>query len=138
MKKVLVWGTFDVLHLGHLDFLSKAKSHGDNLVVLIGRDKVVEKIKGKKPLHDEQERLQMILALKPVDEAYLDRVEEDFLMVKKIAPDVICLGYDQMAFTDQLPGMLAKFGLKPEIIRLEPHGADRYKSTKIKENLMKK
>lgn len=136
MKTVLVWGTFDVLHLGHIHFLQKAKAQGHKLVVLISRDEIVKEIKGKLPLHNENERLEMIQALKCVDQAGLAGTEKDYKSLQEIKPDIICLGYDQTAFTEKLPEMLKKFGLsKTKIVRLDSTNPEKYKSTKIKERI---
>ena len=138
MKTVVAWGTFDVLHLGHINFLNQAKDLGERLIVLLGRDKVVAKVKGKPPLHNENERLEMIKNLKMVDEAYLDREETDFALLRQINPDIVCLGYDQVAFTEGLEDKLKSLGLKATIVRLEPFGHEKYKSSKIKEILRTK
>ncbi len=135
MKRVLVWGTFDVLHLGHLDFLTQAKALGDHLMVLVARDVNVKKVKGLLPLHGENERLQMVKNLRPVDEAHLDQVEPGLELAAKLKPDIVCLGYDQRAFTEGLSERLQKAGLSAEIVRLNPHHAEKYKSSKIKESL---
>ncbi|MBI3626658.1 lysine--tRNA ligase [Candidatus Uhrbacteria bacterium] len=137
MKTVLVWGTFDILHLGHIKMLEEARRLGDKLVVLVSRDKIVEQVKGSRPMHDENERLEMISALKCVDAAYLDREEGDYQMLERIRPDVICLGYDQVAFTEKLPDMLKKFGIKAQVVRLKSTTPEKYKSSKIKEKLMR-
>ena len=48
MKKVILFGTFDIFHKGHKNFLEQAQEFGDYLIVVIARDKTVKKIKGKK------------------------------------------------------------------------------------------
>lgn len=48
MERILAHGTFDIIHYGHLNYLEKAKSYGDYLIVLVSSDKVVKKKKGKK------------------------------------------------------------------------------------------
>ncbi|MCD4694128.1 adenylyltransferase/cytidyltransferase family protein, partial [bacterium] len=53
MIKVMCFGTFDNLHLGHLFYLKEAKKFGDYLVVVIARDNNVKKIKGRCPREDE-------------------------------------------------------------------------------------
>ena len=95
MKKVLVGGSFDLLHPGHAWFLRKSREYGDWLVVVVARDRTVKKRKGKNPIIPEDQRLKMVESLKPVDEAILGD-EKDFMeTVKKVKPDVIVLGYDQ-------------------------------------------
>ena len=55
-KKVLVFGTFDGIHKGHLSFLNQAKEHGDYLTVVVAKDSNVKKLKGHKPLNNEKQR----------------------------------------------------------------------------------
>jgi len=71
MKKVMCAGTFDIIHPGHLYYLSEAKKHGDKLVVVVARDNTSEKFKGKKPVHSERERLEAVKMLNIVNEAVL-------------------------------------------------------------------
>ncbi len=133
MKIVMVFGAFDGLHPGHLDFFRQAKEHGDFLIVSVGRKSNVEKIKGKKPLFGDDERLGLVAALKIVDKAVLG-VEDDFFEhIKQYSPDVVALGYDQWASDEMVREELDKVGLKKtKIVRLKPHHADRAKSTFVK------
>ncbi|MBS3101431.1 adenylyltransferase/cytidyltransferase family protein, partial [Candidatus Woesearchaeota archaeon] len=71
MKKVMCAGTFDIIHPGHLFYLSEAKKYGDKLVVVVARDNTSEKFKGRKPAHNERERLEAVRTLEIVDEAVL-------------------------------------------------------------------
>ena len=65
MKIVLVGGCFDILHLGHVVFLEKAKKEGDVLVVLLESDEKVRFLKGKgRPVHTQSERAEILSALK--------------------------------------------------------------------------
>jgi glycerol-3-phosphate cytidylyltransferase-like family protein len=52
-------------------------------------------------------------------------------------PDVICLGYDQRSFTQELEKKLAEKGLHPKIIRMKAHNPEQYKSSKIRDKVMK-
>ncbi len=98
-KKILVFGTFDLLHPGHRYFLKNAKKQGDYLVVVVARDKNVKKQKGYFPKQNEKTRLKQIKDLSYIDEAYLG--EKDMRkrekIIKKVSPAIICLGYDQKA-----------------------------------------
>lgn len=105
-------------------------------MVLLSRNKIAAKIKGRPPIHNEKERLAMIRSIKFVDEAHLDREKADYLMIKKIRPDVICLGYDQVAYTEKLPKVLRQFKLNTRVVRLKAHRPEKYKSTKIKNLLV--
>ncbi|MEK5382464.1 glycerol-3-phosphate cytidylyltransferase [Niallia sp. FSL W8-0635] len=67
MKKVITYGTFDLLHWGHINLLRRAKSLGDYLVVAISSDEF-NKIKGKKSFHNYENRKLILEAIKYVDE----------------------------------------------------------------------
>lgn len=94
-KVVLVGGCFDVLHPGHVIFLEKAKKQGDLLVVLLESDQKAKKLKGiKRPVHNQKERAQVLLALKSVDKViplpFMTTEKEYDDLILKIKPDVIC------------------------------------------------
>ncbi len=129
----MVFGAFDGLHSGHLDFFRQAKKHGDSLVVSVGTDKNVEKIKGRKPLLSEKDRLDLISQLRIVDKAILGAETDYFLHIKDNLPDIICLGYDQWAQEENVRKGLDSVGLlKTEIYRLDPYEPTRAKSTILK------
>ena len=93
MKKVLVGGSFDMLHPGHLELLEKAKSYGDYLVVMLTSD---ERIKSKKhkalPIYNQEDRRRIIGSLKSVDEAIIINEEPDkniaMKALKLVRPDI--------------------------------------------------
>ena len=98
--RVLCCGTFDFLHPGHISFLQQAARLGDELWVVVARDENVSRLKGRRPVHDEGERLAQVARLDWVDRARLGNPGPDFLrVVEEIRPDLIALGYDQKART---------------------------------------
>ncbi|WP_017981043.1 adenylyltransferase/cytidyltransferase family protein [Methanocaldococcus villosus] len=119
MKKVVVAaGTFDLLHPGHYEFLKFAKSLGDELIVIVARDKTVEKIKGRKPIIPEEQRREMVEALKPVDRAILGSLDNKLEPILKIKPNIIVLGPDQKTFDEEeLKEELKKYGLDVKVVR---------------------
>lgn len=130
MTKVLVFGTFDGLHEGHKDFLRQAKEQGDNLVVVVGRDSTVERVKKKLPKFNENQRLEAIQETKYVDFARLGNEGVPvYQIIKEIMPDVICLGYDQTHFTEKLEEEIKAMGLDIKIIRLKAFEPEKYKSS---------
>ena len=134
MKKVLVFGAFDGLHPGHIDFFRQAREHGDRLVVSVGTDENVARIKGRAPLFSQEERKAVIEQLKCVDEVLIGEKENYYQGIVKIDPDVICLGYDQWATEDDVKTGLKKVGLdKVEVIRLSAYKENRAKSTFLKD-----
>jgi len=93
---VLAGGCFDILHIGHVRFLSEAKKMGDYLVVLLENDKKVKKLKGEnRPAFIQKERAEMLSALGSVDLVVLLPTMEndsDYLnLIRKIKPDIIAV-----------------------------------------------
>jgi len=129
MKKVLITGTFDRLHPGHINFLHQAEKLGDYLIVIIARDKTVLKIKGKIPINNELFRAKQIRKTKIANRVILGKIKDKYAIIKKTNPDIIALGYDQKTFTQNLRKELNKIGLKPTIKRLKPYKPHIYKSS---------
>ena len=137
-KTVLAFGTFDLLHPGHLSYLQQAKALGNRLVVVVATDLNVEKIKGVKPVNDEEHRKRLVEALKIVDEAMIG-VEDDMIKsVEKVNPDVVALGYDQEPGTEKLRKIFLERGISAKVLRMKPFNEHLYKSSKIKEKVLEK
>ena len=132
MTTVLVFGTFDVLHPGHLYFLKQAKVYGDKLIASVARDDFVEKTKNRKPVYKENERIKHIIEQNLVESAFLsDEISGSFLIIKKINPDIICLGYDQERLKGILKSWLKAGNMNIKIITIASYKAEKYKSSKI-------
>ncbi len=130
MTTVLVFGTFDVIHPGHLWFLRQARSCGDRLIVSVARDSYVRRFKKRDPVRNERQRVDDVLATDPVDEAHLsDEEEGTYSAITRFHPDVICFGYDQHLLAENLRRWLEERGLDIELRRVEPYKPDRYKSS---------
>ncbi len=132
MTTVLVFGTFDLFHAGHEFFLREAAKHGERLVVVIARDVTVECIKGRSPKQSEEERCANIARFECVHAAVLGRTDDKYAIIEVIRPDVICLGYDQRAFTERLAERLAERGLTPRIVRLGSYKPEVFKTSKFR------
>lgn len=94
MKRILTYGTFDLLHYGHIRLLKRAKALGDYLVVALSTDEF-NKIKGKKSFHDYETRKEMLEAIRYVDmvipeENWEQKIDD----VKKFDIDVVVMGSD--------------------------------------------
>lgn len=94
MVRVMATGVFDLLHPGHLHYLTEARKLGDELVVVVARDVTVRKLK-REPIVGEETRRKMVEALKPVDKAILGSTKDMFDTVELVKPDVIALGFNQ-------------------------------------------
>lgn len=95
-RAVFVNGTFDVLHLGHLELLNYAKSLGDKLFVAIDSDERVKQLKGlSRPIHTAYQRKVMLLNLKAVDEVEIFNSDEELEMwIKQVKPSIMVVGSD--------------------------------------------
>ncbi|MGA7836579.1 MAG: D-glycero-beta-D-manno-heptose 1-phosphate adenylyltransferase [Ignavibacteriaceae bacterium] len=94
-RVVFTNGCFDILHSGHVDYLTKAKSLGDILVVGLNSDKSIREIKGeKRPIVNENNRAIILAALKPVDYIVLFDEETPADLIDDIIPDILVKGAD--------------------------------------------
>lgn len=95
-KIVFTNGVFDILHLGHVDYLTKAKALGDRLVVGINSDASVRRLnKGaERPIQSEVARASLIFALKPVDAVIIFDQDTPLEIIQMFKPDVLVKGGD--------------------------------------------
>ncbi len=92
-------GCFDILHLGHLKYLTFAREQGDCLFVGLNTDASVRINKGeKRPLVPELERAEMLLGLKPVDYVVMFDEEEPRNLLSTLLPDILVKGEDWAHF----------------------------------------
>lgn len=132
MKKVMTFGTFDLLHPGHLYYLSEAKKLWDYLVTVVARDETVERIKKRKTREDESVRLDNIRECDYVDEALLGSKTDPYTVIWNKKPDILCFGYDQRSFNDErLSRYLQQHELNPQIVILPAFEPEKWKSSKL-------
>ncbi|MEO2066118.1 MAG: D-glycero-beta-D-manno-heptose 1-phosphate adenylyltransferase [Desulfurobacteriaceae bacterium] len=94
-KIVFTNGCFDVLHAGHADYLERAKSFGDFLIVGMNSDSSIRKIKGeKRPIVPEDMRAKLLSSLRPVDLVFIFEEETPIEVIKAVRPDVLVKGAD--------------------------------------------
>lgn len=130
----MVFGTFDGLHSGHINFFKQAKNLVKNsfLIVSIARDKNVIKIKRKKPALSENDRLGLVKKNKFVNKAVLGGRTKYLPHILKEKPDIIALGYDQKAYVQELKKDLKNKGILIKIVRLKPFKKKVYKNHLLK------
>lgn len=92
-KTVLVGGSFDILHFGHLTFLKNAKKAGDVLIVMLESDEFARKRKHKVPVHTQEQRAEILSEMQSVDYVlklpYLETHAAYFDLVNKLKPSII-------------------------------------------------
>lgn len=122
--KVLMFGTFDHLHPGHLFILKEGSGRGE-LHVVVARDATVERIKNKRPDYSQDERKAAIEKALPDARVMLGSEDGDYLRpVREVRPDLILLGYDQ-----RLPPGIADSDLPCPVERLPALEPEKYKSS---------
>ena len=111
MTRVMASGVFDIIHPGHISYLSQAKSYGDELVVVVASDDTVRR-EEHEPITPDYMRAKIVEALKPVDRAIVGySTGSIFDVVREIGPDVIVLGFDQHFDEEKLKKDLKDNGL---------------------------
>jgi FAD synthetase len=138
---VLAAGVFDLLHLGHVKFLEEAKKAGGEnaeLIVIVARDKTVEKRKGEKPVMSENQRRALVESLEVVDEAILGYEEFNIgKVIEKIKPDVIAVGHDQKGIGELVKNAIADEDLMIKIVRIGKFSEDELdSSSEIKKKII--
>ncbi len=115
--RVLATGTFDLLHPGHLLYLSEAKALGDELYVIVARDSMIKH--KPKPIIPDVQRLSMVQALRMVDNAVLGSEHDMFEPLYQIRPDIIALGKNQFFKEHELEAKLKARGIEAKIVRIQ-------------------
>ncbi|MCP4606569.1 MAG: adenylyltransferase/cytidyltransferase family protein [Proteobacteria bacterium] len=95
MKKIITFGTFDVLHIGHVRILERARKLGDYLIVGVSSDRLNKEKKNRYPVYPENERLEIVKAIKYVDEVFVEEsLEMKGKYIKQYDADVLIMGKD--------------------------------------------
>ena len=113
MKKVCISGYFDPLHVGHLEYINKAKELGDYLVVIVNNN-LQCKLKKGKFFMDEKDRVEIIKNLKSVDEVFLS-IDKDKTVSKsleKLKPSVFANGGDRKKYEIPESKICNLYGIK--------------------------
>ena len=94
-KIVFTNGCFDILHLGHVEYLNEARAQGDVLVIGLNSDASVKKLKGEnRPINNQEDRKKMLLNLKAVDCVQIFDEDTPLSIIKLISPQVLVKGGD--------------------------------------------
>jgi D-glycero-beta-D-manno-heptose 1-phosphate adenylyltransferase len=97
-KIVFTNGCFDLMHLGHVDYLEKARSLGDKLVLGLNSDDSVSRFKGpQRPIQDQNSRARVLAALQFVDLVVFFNEDTPLNLITEIQPDILVKGSDYLA-----------------------------------------
>lgn len=131
MTTVMINGTFDVLHPGHVALLNTARGYGDHLVVAIDTDRRVRELKGiKRPINNQNDRRIMLSNIKAVDVVeFFDSTEELVKLMERYQPDVYVKGSDWKHDTKSTAHRYAK-----EVIYFDR--IDEYSTTNIIQDII--
>ncbi len=98
MKVVFTNGCFDIIHRGHVEYLAKAASLGDILILGLNSDASVKRLKGEdRPINDENSRALIMSSLKVIDNVILFEEDTPYNLIKSINPDILVKGGDYKA-----------------------------------------
>lgn len=133
-KIVFTNGVFDVLHHGHLDYLAKAASHGNILVVGVNSDASVKRLKGdERPLNHEQDRAFQLASLMFVDAVCIFEEDTPMELITNVQPDVLAKGGDYTPETIVGADLVTRRGGRVEVIPF----VDGYSTTSLIERIKK-
>jgi len=112
MKRVITFGTFDILHIGHIKILQRAAALGNHLTVGVSSDQLNLSKKGREPVYPENDRLTIMQALSCVDDVFLEEsLESKVEYLIKYKADILVMG-------DDWKGRFDKFGQFCEVVYL--------------------
>ena len=95
MRRVITFGTYDLFHIGHLRLIERARALGDHLTVGVSTDALNFSKKGKNPVFPENDRLEIIRALRLVDDVFLEEsLEQKAEYIQRYRADVFVMGDD--------------------------------------------
>ncbi|HTZ62071.1 MAG TPA: adenylyltransferase/cytidyltransferase family protein [Thermoplasmata archaeon] len=133
--RVMATGVFDLLHPGHVYFLTEAKKLGDELVVVVARDQTARRLKHE-PYVPEHIRREMVEALKPVDRAVLGSTTDIYETVVRERPNLIALGYNQVWNESEVEGECARRGVPLKVVRIGARPHDDLATRRIVERIL--
>ena len=119
LRIVLAGGVFDIIHPGHISTLNAAKVLGDVLVVVVATDNTAVKMKKRKPIHNQEQRQELVNSLEVVDLCLIGQENDIFKTVNLVKPQIIALGYDQIHQEQFITEGCKKIKLDAKVARLQ-------------------
>lgn len=125
-------GCFDILHLGHVDYLEEARRRGDRLVIGLNTDESVRRLKGpSRPLNEEYSRGRILAALAFVDAVTYFDEDTPYQLIEALQPDILVKGSDYLAENVVGADIVLDKGGKVETIQL----VEGYSTTQLVEKI---
>jgi len=134
---VVATGVFELLHPGHLKYLEESKKLGDRLVVVVAADETAARRK-RRPVISERQRLHMVKALKPVDDAIVGEGGDIYDTIVKLKPDILTIGPDQDFDPKDVEAELRKRSLKTKVVKIRHYWDAGLHSSRIIVDLIKR
>jgi len=122
----MIFGTFDVFHPGHRSFIEQAQQKGEELIVVVARDVTVKKIKSALR-NPESVRLKVLQETFSEVTIVLGDEVDQMKVIREYRPELVCLGYDQIGFSEQLMESFPEIRIE----RLKAFEPEKYKSSKM-------
>ena len=119
LRVVLAGGVFDIIHPGHIYTLNAAKALGDGLVVVVATDNTAVKMKKRNPIHNQEQRQELVNSLTTVDLCLIGQEDNIFKTVNHVRPEIIALGYDQVHQEKFITEGCKKIELDAKVARLQ-------------------
>ena len=119
LRIVLAGGVFDIIHPGHISTLNAAKALGDVLVVVVATDNTAIKMKKRNPIHNQEQRQELVNSLEVVDLCLIGQENDIFKTVNLVKPQIIALGYDQVHQEQFITEGCKKIKLDAKVARLQ-------------------
>ena len=118
-KIVFTNGCFDIIHVGHVRYLTTAKSFGDVLIVGLNTDESVRKLKGNsRPINNQNDRAEVLIGLKAVDYVILFGEQTAENLIAELQPDIYVKGGDYTLETLPEAKIVQSYGGRVEIVNL--------------------
>jgi len=135
--RVMATGVFDLLHPGHIYFLTEAKALGDELVVVVARDQTARRLK-REPYVPEHIRREMVESLKPVDRAVLGSATDIYETVLNEKPQIIALGFDQVWNEREVEEECARRGVPVKVVRIRASPHDELATRRLVDRILER
>lgn len=130
---ILTFWTFDIVHPGHEYYLKRSKLYWDKLVTVVSTDKNALKFKWRLPINAVEKRIENVKSLWLSDLVCHGEESSPLNRIWLYNPKVVCIGYDQIWFLDDLKKYIKENDLNIEIIRIPSYKEDKFKSSLIRE-----